>query len=45
MKVLLLLIPLSLLMGAGFAAAFLWSVRTRQLEDLDDPAERVLHED
>lgn len=45
MKILLLLIPVSIALGAAFTALFLWAVRSGQLEDLDDPAERILHED
>lgn len=43
MNILLLLIPISLAMGAGGVAAFLWSLRADQYQDLSGDAERVLH--
>jgi len=39
------LIPLALLLGAGALAAFLWSLRNGQYEDLDGAAERILFDD
>jgi cbb3-type cytochrome oxidase maturation protein len=44
MNALLYLIPLSLLLGAIGLAAFLWSLRHGQYEDLDGAAERILFE-
>lgn len=43
--VLLLLVPLSLGLGALFTGAFLWSVKRGQYDDLDDPAVRMLRDD
>ena len=37
-----LLIPLALIMGLAGLVAFLWSMRSGQLEDLDGASERVL---
>lgn len=45
MSVLLLLIPLSVLIAAGFLAAFFWAVRSGQYEDTCTPALRILTED
>jgi cbb3-type cytochrome oxidase maturation protein len=45
MSVLLLLIPLSVLMAAGFLGAFFWAVRSGQYEDTCTPALRILTED
>lgn len=42
MKALLLLVPLTLAMGAAGLMAFFWSMRTGQYDDLDGAAERVL---
>ncbi len=45
MNVLLFLVPAALLLGLGGLAAFLWSVRTRQYEDLEGARQRVLEDD
>lgn len=45
MSVLLLLIPMSVLIAAGFLAAFFWAVRSGQYEDTCTPALRILTED
>ena len=39
------LLPVALGLGGVFAALFLVAVRRGQFEDLDDPAERILHDD
>ena len=39
------LFPLALLLAAAAVAAFIWATRTGQLDDLDTPALRVLHDD
>jgi cbb3-type cytochrome oxidase maturation protein len=39
---LVFLVPLALLLGAVALAAFLWSLRSGQYEDLDGAAERIL---
>ena len=45
MDILLLLIPLSLVLVALIGAAFMWSVRSGQFDDLDGPAYRILADD
>jgi cbb3-type cytochrome oxidase maturation protein len=44
MSSLLYLIPLALLLGAAALAAFMWSLRSGQYEDLDGAAERIFLE-
>ena len=39
------LVPVALGMGLAGLCAFLWSMKSGQLEDLDGAAERVLHQD
>ena len=41
----LILFPLALLLAAAAVAAFIWATRTGQLDDLETPALRVLHDD
>lgn len=45
MSVLYVLFPLALLLAAAAVAAFIWAVRSGQLDDLDTPALRILHDD
>ncbi|MEF2553539.1 cbb3-type cytochrome oxidase assembly protein CcoS [Aurantimonas sp. A2-1-M11] len=45
MNVLLILVPIALLLGMAGLAAFLWTVRTRQYEDLDGAAWRILDDE
>lgn len=45
MTALILLVPLSLMMGAVGIVAFLWSLQTKQYEDLDGAAARILLDD
>ena len=45
MNVLVILIPVSLVLGALGLLAFLWSLRDRQYEDLDGAAWRILLDD
>lgn len=42
---LVVLIPIALLLGAAGLAAFLWSLKSGQYDDLDGAAERILFED
>ncbi len=42
MTALAILIPISLLMGLAGLVAFLWAMKTRQYEDLDGAANRIL---
>ncbi len=45
MTALLYLIPIALLMGAAGLAAFIWSVKSGQYDDMDGAAERILLDD
>ncbi len=45
MNAVLFLLPLAIIMGALFTGLFLLAVRSGQFDDLDDPPERMLHED
>ena len=45
MNALLLLVPAALLLGLLGLAAFLWTLRSRQYEDLDGAAARILFDD
>ena len=45
MTALIYLIPVALIMGAAGLAAFIWSVKAGQYEDMDGAAERILLED
>lgn len=42
MNVLVYLIPIALLLGAIGLAAFLWSLKSGQYDDLDGAAQRIL---
>ncbi len=42
MSSLIFLVPLALLLGGAALAAFLWSLRSGQYDDLEGAAERVL---
>jgi cbb3-type cytochrome oxidase maturation protein len=41
----LYLVPVALLLGIGGLAAFMWSLRSGQYEDLDGAAERILFDE
>ena len=45
MSVIYVLVPLAVLLAAGFVAAYAWAARSGQLDDLVTPALRVLTED
>ena len=45
MTVLAILIPVTLCMGVVGLAAFFWSLRSHQYEDLSGDAERILFDD
>jgi cbb3-type cytochrome oxidase maturation protein len=45
MDILVYLIPVSLLLGLIGLAGFLWALRSRQYEDLDGAAARILFDD
>jgi cbb3-type cytochrome oxidase maturation protein len=44
MSVIYVVLPLAAVMAAAGVAAFIWSVRRGQFDDLDTPAIRILHE-
>ncbi|MEZ5931623.1 MAG: cbb3-type cytochrome oxidase assembly protein CcoS [Alphaproteobacteria bacterium] len=45
MNVLIYLIPIALFLGLLGLAAFLWSLKSGQFDDLDGAAERVLFDE
>ena len=45
MSVLFVLVPVALLLVVVFVAAYAWSARSGQFDDLTTPAMRALHED
>ena len=45
MSVLFIVVPLALLVVLAAVAAYIWSARAGQFDDLDTPAVRMLHDD
>ncbi|MEH6391798.1 MAG: cbb3-type cytochrome oxidase assembly protein CcoS [Sulfitobacter sp.] len=45
MTILVILIPVTLLMGIVGVGAFFWTLRSNQYEDLSGDAERILFDD
>jgi cbb3-type cytochrome oxidase maturation protein len=45
MQILAILIPVSLLLGGVGLAAFFWALRTRQFDDPEGDASRILTKD
>ena len=45
MEILILLIPLSVLLVFLIGAAFWWSVKSGQFDDLEGPAHRIIADD
>jgi len=45
MMILLMMIPMALLLGGAFVAAFLWAARDGQFDDAITPAYRVLNDE
>ena len=45
MDIIVVLIPIALFLGLLGLAAFLWSLRSGQYEDLDGAAQRILFDD
>lgn len=45
MEMLALVLTIALLVVAFFVGLFVWAVRNGQLDDLETPAQRMLHED
>ena len=45
MIVLYLVVPLALVIAGGAVAAFAWTVKSGQLDDVDTPPRRILFDD
>lgn len=45
MEILVILLPLAIFMGGAFVAAFIWSTKKGQYDDLETPRFRMLLED
>ncbi|NNE79292.1 MAG: cbb3-type cytochrome oxidase assembly protein CcoS [Silicimonas sp.] len=45
MNILVVLVPCSLILGLGALAAFVWTLRHDQYEDLEGDAERILFDE
>lgn len=45
MITLYIVLPLALLIGGGAVGAFVWTVRSGQLDDVDTPPRRILFDD
>jgi cbb3-type cytochrome oxidase maturation protein len=45
MITLYIVLPLALLIAGGAVAAFIWTVRSGQLDDVDTPPRRILFDD
>ena len=45
MQILFIVLPIALLLAVIAVLAFIWAVRDGQMDDLDTPAMRVLHDD
>jgi len=45
MKIILLLIGCSLVLAVGFLIAFIWSVKSGQIDDTSKPAYRIIDDD
>lgn len=45
MNVLLYMIPIALILGLIALAAFLWALKSGQMDDLEGPAHRILQDD
>lgn len=45
MSVLYIVVPLAVVIASVAVGAFVWSVKGGQLDDLDSPALRILHDD
>lgn len=45
MNLLYIMVPMAVLLGAGFTFAFLWATKKGQFDDLDTPAQKMLNDD
>ncbi|MGE4131124.1 MAG: cbb3-type cytochrome oxidase assembly protein CcoS [Bdellovibrionales bacterium] len=44
LNILILMIPISLFLGFGFLAGFIWTVLSGHMDDTETPAHRILEE-
>ena len=45
MSVIYIVLPLAMLLAAAALGAFIWAVRHGEMDDVDTPAARMLHDD
>lgn len=45
MNILVILVPCSLILGLGALAAFVWTIRSNQYDDMEGDAHRILLDD
>jgi cbb3-type cytochrome oxidase maturation protein len=45
MNLLYIMVPMAILLGAGFLGAFIWATKKGQFDDLDTPSRRMLNDD
>ena len=45
MNIIHLMVPMALMLGAGFLISFIWMARQGQYDDLETPAHRILLEE
>lgn len=45
MEIVIFLLPLALIIGVGFLAAYFWAVKTGQYDDMTTPSYRILLDD
>ncbi len=45
MSIILMMIPMSIALGVGFVACFIWAAKSGQFDDVETPALRMLQDD
>lgn len=45
MNILFIMIPLSLLLATSFLIAFIWNVKSGQIDDVETPPQRMLEDE
>ncbi len=45
MSIILMMIPMSIALGVGFVACFIWATKSGQFDDVETPALRMLQDD
>jgi cbb3-type cytochrome oxidase maturation protein len=45
MAIIYILLPAALVLAIAAVIGFIWAVRSGQMDDLDTPATRILHDD